>query len=201
MEQLYFHSKILKNVTPTIKLEHITNKKLVMSASEMFFLINNLSFFVGDLVPCTSKAWKLYISLRKLVSFIMSPSFTNSMIDNLEKQVEVHHKLYKKLSKQALIPKHHHLLHYVRMLKMLPDYQSFQSELTDNLKNDYVPISWISIKRTTYAPNMVIIKKKDDSEIVFKEIVHVYYNDYSKNVVLLCKRLKTINYSNHFCAY
>ncbi|XP_058805650.1 uncharacterized protein LOC131672452 [Phymastichus coffea] len=80
MENFDYHSKMKKNVTPIIKLEHIKNQMLVMSASEMNFLLNNLSLFVGDLVPNNSKAWNLYVSLHKLVSLVMMLSLQIKLI-------------------------------------------------------------------------------------------------------------------------
>ena len=48
----------------------------------------------------------------------MSFSFTDNTIDILRKEITTHHETYKMIIKKPLKPKHHHLLHYVRMIKV-----------------------------------------------------------------------------------
>lgn len=40
-----------KNIIPILKHEAIKNKKIIITAAEMYYLVNNLVIFVGDLVP------------------------------------------------------------------------------------------------------------------------------------------------------
>lgn len=92
----------------------------------MSFLVNNLSFIIGDLVPKNSQTWKLYVlSRRQMTSSIMTPALNESMIGELELLIVNHHKSYKNLTKQSLKPKHHHLLHYVRLFKLSGPSRNF----------------------------------------------------------------------------
>lgn len=270
MQKYDSHSKSKKNMTPLIKLEHLKNKKIVVSASEMIYLLNNLSFLVGDLVPTNSKTWKLYLSLRELVSLIMSPSFSDETIDRLERQIKTHHTSYKKLSEESLKPKHHHLLHYVRILKilgplrlfscmrfegfhrdlkkiassvtsrvnisltiakrcqlklnyrfltsqgfgerfetgkgimhnvtLLPEFKNFKNVLTENIINNYTPLSWVSFCGVIYTSNFIVTRKIEKT-MLFAEILYVLFCESSKDVIFLCKSLQTIVHSMHFSAY
>ncbi|XP_058798086.1 uncharacterized protein LOC131668172 [Phymastichus coffea] len=108
------------NETPSLNIDHITKKKcLIMSASEMKFLLFNLTFLIGDLVPSINKSWKLYLSLRKIVFLVFAPVLTEKSISILQQEITNHHILYRKTLKKLLKPKHHHLLHYIRYIILL----------------------------------------------------------------------------------
>lgn len=62
-----------------------------MSASEMKFLVFNLTLIIGDLVPGNNKLWKLYLSLRKITFLIFAPSLTENKIDFLKREITKHH--------------------------------------------------------------------------------------------------------------
>ena len=85
----------------------------------MKFLIENFSFLIGDMVPPTSKAWKVYLELRKMCFMITDICFTKESLISLKKQISLHHRLYKEYLKKQLKPKHHFLLHYVEMITQL----------------------------------------------------------------------------------
>lgn len=109
-----------KNNCPPLNDNHLKTGKILMSGSEMKYLLFNLSLFIGDKVSSSNPAWKFYLVLRDMISFIMSPTFTKESIVELKKLITRHHKLYLKTFKNKLLkPKHHFLLHYLEMIETL----------------------------------------------------------------------------------
>lgn len=83
----------------------------------MTCFLQYLDLIIGDFVPKKNKTWKLYTVLRKMVSIIMAREVTNKDIDLLKEVIRSeHHTLYINLF-DMLKPKHHLLLHYLRIMK------------------------------------------------------------------------------------
>lgn len=108
-----------KNKPISIPEKALKSQHLVISASEMVFLIENLGILIGDLITINHEAWELYLLLREIVEIVMNPSITKTMTQLLETLLEEHHSLYMKIFAEPLKPKHHFLIHYPRLMRRL----------------------------------------------------------------------------------
>lgn len=93
--------------------------KLKASASETSFTIQYFGILVGAYFPKNCRLWKLYKLLRKIYYLIMAPSFDKGTPEALKKIIKEHHTLFLKLKLGHLLPKHHFLLHYPLLMKLL----------------------------------------------------------------------------------
>lgn len=105
------------NVPPPLNSESIKNGKIIITASEMYYLINNLSLMISDLVPEKNLTWQLYLFLKKIVNISCSHFLTPKHIDIFDQLVFNYLSLHKQLFNIAFKPKHHNLLHYSNIMK------------------------------------------------------------------------------------
>lgn len=105
------------NVTPQLKSESIKKEKIIITASEMHYLVNNLSLMVGDIVPEGNLYWQLYLLLKKIMNMSFSPFLTSDCINLFHTVVCKYLSLHKTLFHSKFKPKHHNLLHYSRIMK------------------------------------------------------------------------------------
>ncbi|KAE8741237.1 hypothetical protein FOCC_FOCC013223 [Frankliniella occidentalis] len=110
----------VSNKPPVISREDFTksNMKIRMSANEMLVFVQHLPIMIGHLIPSDDDHWKLLSMLYDIVLFLLSTSFTSENILHLDYLIVQHHLLYVKLFGETLKPKHHHLLHYSRIIKL-----------------------------------------------------------------------------------
>lgn len=92
-------------------------KKLKMSAAETKNFIVNFCLLIGDLVPEDDEQWQLYKLLRDITSICMRRIVSEEKIKLLDKLIRQHHKLYTDLYGHTLIPKHHFLCYYPRIMR------------------------------------------------------------------------------------
>lgn len=83
----------------------------------MKFLVENLNFIIGDLIPESSCTWKLYLLLSEILHIVSLPAITFENIERFNSSASEYINLYLKLFKTSLKVKHHHLLHYSRVMK------------------------------------------------------------------------------------
>lgn len=100
------------NVPAAISPTAITQKHLLLSGSEMAFMIEYLRILIGKYIPRGNEIWQLYILLRKKYFTIMAPSFEAHTPALLKDLIKEHHELYDKLKLGNRIPKHHFQTHY-----------------------------------------------------------------------------------------
>ena len=115
----YFDFGRRPNKPPPIKCQNIEKKSLGLSASEMINLVFFFAIMFGMHVPQSCEVWKYYLILYDIQNILMLKSISLEIIDNLQYLIETHHILYLKLFKTHIKPKHHHLLHYPRLMKMV----------------------------------------------------------------------------------
>lgn len=115
--QFFGTDSSLMNAPVEISFNAVKKKFLILSAAEMSYFVHYFALIIGDLVPPTNRTWLLYISLRKIMCMIMQPIVTEDLCKKLENVISAHHKLYLALSGETLKPKHHHLLHYPRIMR------------------------------------------------------------------------------------
>lgn len=85
----------------------------------MVFLIQHFGILIGDLIPVNHIVWEIFLTLREIISIIMSSTFTSATIELLETLISEHHSLYLEVFAEPLKPKHHFLLHYPRLLRRI----------------------------------------------------------------------------------
>ena len=105
---------------PSVILNLRTNENAVrQTASQMWCLLLFLPLMIGDLVSRQSSHWKLLLLLREICSIIFAPVVTNGLGVFLKQLVIDHHNMFKTLyPDRRLIPKHHFMIHYGRMIVM-----------------------------------------------------------------------------------
>jgi len=108
-----------KNIPISISSNALNAQNLIISASEMVFLIEHLGILIGDLVPVNNTVWEVFLLLREIINIIMSSSFTYATTQLLETLISKHHSLYMEVFEEPLKPKHHFIVHYPQLLRRL----------------------------------------------------------------------------------
>ena len=90
------------------------------NASQMWCLLLFLPFLIGDFIDEGNKHWQLFILLRQICDIIFAPVATKGLAMLLKQLVIDHHTLFKSLYDRPLIPKHHFMTHYWRMVYFGP---------------------------------------------------------------------------------
>ncbi|KAB0790692.1 hypothetical protein PPYR_01368 [Photinus pyralis] len=119
-KQLFNYGKTeIGNISPPIKINHLTNLKLHMSAREMWTFCHFLPLIIGDLVPINNKYWKLLRLLLEMIDLILMTEFNDTDLKLMTLKIEQHHLQYVKLFGNTLKPKFHFLLHYPTIIKKI----------------------------------------------------------------------------------
>lgn len=87
------------------------------TASQMWCLLLFLPFFIGDFIDEGNEHWKLFLLLREICDIIFAPVVSKGLAILLKQLIIDHHSLFKLLyPDRPLIPKHHFMIHYWRMM-------------------------------------------------------------------------------------
>ncbi len=102
---------------PSVILNLKSETAIKQTASQMWCLIQNLPFLLGDIVSPESAHWQLFILLREICSIIFAPAVTRGLAVFLKQLIIDHHSLFKELyPSRTLLPKHHFMTHYPSMM-------------------------------------------------------------------------------------
>ncbi|XP_066595388.1 uncharacterized protein [Prorops nasuta] len=116
----YFNSSLYTYNCPAfINEKSLRSENLILSASEMNFLVANLGLLIGDLIPRDSKPWSLYLHLREIISIIMAPAFNTETLCYLSNLISRYHAIYLECFNDFLKPKYHILTHYPQIMKQM----------------------------------------------------------------------------------
>lgn len=107
----------ISNKPPLILMEEIERKSLKMSANEMYNFTFMFCMLVGDLVS-HDDVWEFVIILKKILDLVSTKTIQKECVSLLEFLVAEHHKMYLKLFKDRLKPKHHFMVHYGTIMRM-----------------------------------------------------------------------------------
>lgn len=110
-------SSFHENIPLSFRPELIKAEKIIITASEMYYLINNLSLMISDCIPEKNPCWQLYLLLKKMINISCSHFLTSECIDLFHLVVSKYLSLHKNVFNILFKPKHHNLLHYVRVMK------------------------------------------------------------------------------------
>lgn len=105
------------NLSKPISEQNLKNKKMKMSAREMWTFSHFLPLIIGHLIKETDPVWQFVCDLIKLIDILLLPSFNENTLCLLNELVAKHNGQYLKLFKDNLKPKHHFLVHYSRVIR------------------------------------------------------------------------------------
>jgi len=115
-----YYQNGLRNEPPSIPLDHIKNKHIRLSGSEMLTFVRLFALLVGDVVPEGDPVWELYLLLRRILDIILAPSLHPNISEILEETIALHHETYLKVfPNETLKPKFHNAIHYPRLLRQV----------------------------------------------------------------------------------
>lgn len=102
---------------PKIKKEHIdSSKKMKLSANEMIIFSKYFGLVIGDKVNSYSEAWNLYVKMRKIIFYVISPRYVEGHLVKLDDEFPQFIKMYKKLVGN-IVYKLHNGTHITRVMK------------------------------------------------------------------------------------
>lgn len=95
----------------------LDNELLPLQAAEVWCMLRYLPFAVGPQVPADNKNWLVFLSLRKLMDIVMSPTILCGEVDLLRVLISEYMEKRQEVFGDTLKPKHHHLIHYPRIIE------------------------------------------------------------------------------------
>lgn len=113
----YFKKTSFGENIPVITQNLIEKEYLIISSSEMKYLVLNLCLIIGDIIPVNNVIWELYLILRQIVCIVFLHAVNRQTVDLLEVLVFEYLSLHGKLFPNSLKYKHHNLLHYPRIMR------------------------------------------------------------------------------------
>lgn len=60
----------------------------------MYYLVRDLRFIIGDLIPRKNEIWRVYLILLQITNILMMPDISSQQIHNLETLIEQHNSMY-----------------------------------------------------------------------------------------------------------
>lgn len=85
---------------------------------ENLALIRLLPTIIGTVVPAEDKAWQILMDLKDLVELVLSPVFTEDVLQYLSMKISDHRQLFQEVFPNVrLRPKHHYIEHYPQMIR------------------------------------------------------------------------------------
>lgn len=109
---LNYDSICNQTFTFRITSEAIKSELIILTASEMQVLVQNLPFLIGDLIPENNDVWDLFLTLRKIICIVMLHSVKEETIYTLKNLITRYLERYLHIFNVTLKSKHHNLTHY-----------------------------------------------------------------------------------------
>ena len=181
----------------------IKNGCIIMSSSEMKCFINNFNLMVGHKIPKHDDVWSLYLSLLHIKNIVFSDNIHNNTSYYLEVLIEEYLRALDILFPNSAKPKHHHLLHYPRFMRLFGPLGKicclrYEAKHRDGKRIASTSSSRININRTIavrhqMAQNYRFLNKKSNCDSLLigrkKEIPSNFLEDYDKFLEILPKFL------------
>jgi hypothetical protein len=102
-----------------ITQKHLDNQAFHFSSSEMLCFINFLPLMIGDKIPQDDEVWDFFTGLLKILDIVMDSSVNEADLLYLDALVREHHRFYCRFFKATLKPKHHFMLHYSTVMRLV----------------------------------------------------------------------------------
>jgi hypothetical protein len=116
-----------RNKPPEISLHHLNKGSISMTSSETLCFLRILPLLIGDLISMDDERWSLVLLLRNIVEISFSKNVHKSIHKVLEVKIEEWLKTLSRLFPNSKKPKHHHVVHYPRIMKLMGPLGSFSS--------------------------------------------------------------------------
>lgn len=98
----------------------LKKKKIRSSAIEMLNFVETFPLKISDLIfDDTIEEWLLYLTLRDAMSILISETINEEEIQLLTVLITEHHQLYLNCFDDFLKAKHHLMIHYPRILRII----------------------------------------------------------------------------------
>lgn len=107
-----------KNKPANIDKNHLNNKKIIMSASEMHCFMKFIVPMISHLIPNNDIVWNLLKQLSFIVDIVTSDCLNVDADQLIEHSINEYLSLLSLQFPGCLKPKHHFLLHYPRIFKL-----------------------------------------------------------------------------------
>ena len=112
------------NKPPTISSVNV--EMMPFDAAQMWCFCRVLAITVGDLVSEDDTCWHFYLLLRQIVDILVAPVISDGDLHTvrvlISEYLELHQLLF---PEQTLKNKHHHLIHYERLMRNVGPLQRF----------------------------------------------------------------------------
>lgn len=166
------------NKSIQIGLNHIMNQKFKMSASQMQCFVHYLPLMIYDFISDENDiVWKLLIKLTEVIDACLQPSFNELELLELEAIIKSHHEQYLRIfENEHLIPKHHFMLHYCRVIRNLGPIRNLmvyrmeakhkQSKLYADISTSRRNILLSLAIKWQYNLAFVLYSKKNSNEVI-----------------------------------
>ncbi|XP_055704422.1 uncharacterized protein LOC129802539 isoform X1 [Phlebotomus papatasi] len=105
------------NKSSPIRKNDITKKNLKMNAAEVKTFTHFILLMIGNFVKASDPVHKFLVVLIKILDIVHLSKFDEVTLDKLANLIADHNQMYIDLFNDTLKPKHHHLLHYVNIIK------------------------------------------------------------------------------------
>ena len=169
-----FNYQFETNKPTLITKDQLKSKYIKMSAAEMRAFFTYLPIMFGRLIPEDNIYWQLLIKMKHIFSLLTSSSFDTEWFHYLDNLISEHHDHYIELF-GALKPKHHFMLHYSQIIRMMGPLEHIQAirgeakhregKLTANSVSTRVNIcKTIAIKQQLIFSNKLLLNQGLDSE-------------------------------------
>ncbi|XP_055308672.1 uncharacterized protein LOC129572687 [Sitodiplosis mosellana] len=113
----YYFGELDKSNKP-LKI-NLEKKNLGQNASQAYCLFTNLPFILFKFREQLHEIWKPVELLLQILQIVSSYSITDKDIERLETLIHSYLEAYKTIFNEHLRPKHHFLLHYVRVIRSM----------------------------------------------------------------------------------
>ena len=108
-----------KNRPTRLNLEQAGNG-IGLNAIQTLCLIRNMPLIFGDVINEDDQHWQLLLLLLQIINIIFAPVVSAGMTVFLKHLIIEHHHLFKTLyPNRRLIPKHHFMIHYSRVIRKI----------------------------------------------------------------------------------
>lgn len=141
---------------PLLNSDSLLKGKLKLSASEMLLFVVHLPLIIGDLIPKLSIEWKLFLSLREIISLVFRKKFHINSTKYLKQLIAYHNSLYIIISNSNLKPKFHFMIHYARIMENIGPIVAISSMRFESKHQTFKKCSHVSNNRVNILKTMHI---------------------------------------------
>lgn len=99
-----------------VPLSESFGDKIKQNAGRTWCLLRLLPLMVGSFVPADNEYWNFLLELKDIVELAFAPKISTCHVMSLCTKVQDHLQSFLELFQRRLLPKHHFLLHYPRLI-------------------------------------------------------------------------------------